>query len=202
MSDFDRTRARVDYELEDGLFTRGAQVVVDVAGERLLDLAAGENGLGADLTSAHVFRVYCTIKPLLAVLVARLVEEGACALDEPLSERLPSVRCLDGGVSLRHVMTHTAGLHTLMGVTMEMAPAAKRRAIVSRVSKPLGWRVGHDAGYSEYAGWHVLGWLVEAVTGDPLREYIRTQLLSPLGLEKTFVGMTHDEYAANYPTSA
>ena len=65
MTDFPRTRERLEYELEDGGFTRGAKVVVEVAGERLLDIAVGDNGLGAPLTPEHILRVYCTIKPLL-----------------------------------------------------------------------------------------------------------------------------------------
>ncbi len=199
MSDFARTHRRLAYELEDGGFTRGAQVVVEVQGSRLLDVAVGDNGLGADLTPDHIFRVYCTVKPLLAVLMARLVEAGVVTLDEPLAEQLPDMRSLDGGVTLRHVMTHTAGLHTLMGITMDLAPAPKRRDIVSRLVKPLGWRIGQDAGYSEYAGWQILGWLVEALTDVPLREYIRVQLLEPLGLVNTYIGMTHDEYVEVLP---
>jgi CubicO group peptidase (beta-lactamase class C family) len=199
VSDFGRTHDRLEYELDEGLFTRGAQVVVDVGGERLLDVALGDNGLGTSVTSDHVFRVYCTIKPLLAVLVARLVEDGACALDEPLVAHLPEMRCLEGGVTLRHVMTHTAGLHTLMGVSMEIAPPNRRREIMERIAKPVAWRVGRDAGYSEFAGWQVLGWLVEAVTHEPLRDYMRTRLLEPLGLAHTFIGMTHDEYVRIAP---
>jgi CubicO group peptidase (beta-lactamase class C family) len=199
VTDFERTQARLDYEFGDERFMRGAQVVVEVAGERLFDVALGDNGLGVPLTAEHIFRVYCTIKPFLAVLIARLVEGGAVALDGPLSTYLPDLRCLDDGVTLRHVMTHTAGLHTLMGVTMEIARPEKRRELVSRVAKPIGWRIGHDAGYSEYAGWQILGWLIEAITGERLREYIRTKLLEPLGIQDTFIGMTHDEYADVVP---
>ncbi len=199
MTDFEHTRQRLEYEFGDERFMRGAQVVVEVDGERLLDVALGDNGLGEPLTAEHIFRVYCTIKPFLAVLIARLVEAGALTLDEPLSTHLPDLRCLHDGVTLRHVMTHTAGLHTLMGVTMEIARPEKRRELVSRVAKPIGWRIGTDAGYSEYAGWQILGWLTEAITGQRLREYIRTELLEPLGLHDTFVGMTHDEYVAVSP---
>ena len=196
MSDFSRTRERLTSELEDGLFTRGAQVVVDVGGVRLLDLALGDTGLGEALTSEHLFRVYCTIKPVLAVAIAGLVEAGVLQLDAPLSADLPDVRALEGGVTLLHVLTHTAGLHTLNGITMEMVPPAKRRSMVERARPPVAWRVGRDAGYSEYAGWHVLGWLVEQRTQTPLRDYLRSTVLDPLGLSNTFIGMTPDEYQA------
>jgi CubicO group peptidase (beta-lactamase class C family) len=199
VSDFARTHDRLAYELDGGGFTRGAQVVVDVGGARVLDLAVGDNGLGDPLTPEHILRVYCTIKPLLTVVVAGLVEDGVITLDEPLDRRLPEMRSLEGGVTLWHILTHTAGLHTLMGITMDMAPASKRRDIVSRVERPIAWRLGRDAGYSEYAGWHIIGWLVESLTREPLREYLRRRVIEPLGLTNTYVGMTHDEYAAVLP---
>jgi CubicO group peptidase (beta-lactamase class C family) len=199
VTDFERTAERLDYEFDDERSMRGVQLVAEVDGERVLDVARGDNGLGAPVEPDHIFRVYCTIKPFLAVLVARLVEEGACTLDEPLATHLRDLRCVEDGVTVRHVMTHTAGLHQLMGMTTELIPPAKRRAMVSRIAKPIGWRLGQSAGYSEYAGWQILGWLVEAITERPLREVMREELLEPLGLSDTFIGMTHDQYVRVVP---
>ncbi len=199
MSEFARTLERLDFEFEDDRFMRGAQIVAEVGGERLLDVARGDNGLGKPVEPDDIFRVYCTIKPFLAVLIARLVEEGACTLDEPLATHLPDLRCLEDGVTVRHLMTHTAGLHQMMGLPAELIAPAKRRAVVSRVAKPVGWRIGQSAGYSEYAGWQILGWLVETIADRPLRELMRAEVLEPLGLSDTFIGMTHDEYVRVVP---
>jgi CubicO group peptidase (beta-lactamase class C family) len=199
VTDFERTLERLDYECDDERTMRGVQLVAEVGGERVLDVARGDNGLGTPVEPEHIFRVYCTIKPFLAVLIARLVEAGACTLDEPLATHLPDLRCVENGVTVRHVMTHTAGLHQLMGVTTEFIPPAKRRAVVSGIAKPIGWRLGKSAGYSEYAGWQILGWLVEAITERPLREFMRAELLEPLGLSDTFIGMTHDQYVRVVP---
>jgi CubicO group peptidase (beta-lactamase class C family) len=197
--DFERTTARLVRELDEGLFTRGAQVAVEVGGERVLDLALGDAGTGVRMDPDHVLRVYCTIKPVTAVTVARLVDRGVLHLDEPLEKRLPHVRALTRGVTLRHVLTHTAGLHTLSGIRMEMVRPEVRREMVERLLPPPGFRVGVDAAYSEYAGWHVLGWLLEDVTGEPLRRHLRTAVLEPLGLDSTWVGMTPEEYEAVFP---
>jgi CubicO group peptidase (beta-lactamase class C family) len=43
-------------------------------------------------------------------------------------------------------------------------------------------------------GWRFLGWLLEDLTGVPLREHLRGAVLDPLGLTSTFVGMDDDEY--------
>jgi CubicO group peptidase (beta-lactamase class C family) len=146
------------------------------------------------MTAEHVFRVYCTIKPVTAVAIARLVDSEALVLDEPVERWLADVRGVAGGVTLRHVLTHTAGLHRPMAVEMELVAPAKRRARAARATRPPGWRLGVDAAYSEYVGWHVLGWLIEAVAGQCLREHLRAVVLEPLELHSTWIGMTDDEY--------
>jgi CubicO group peptidase (beta-lactamase class C family) len=94
------------------------------------------------------------------------------------------------------VLNHTAGLHTLAGVAMEMLTPERRREMFAAVRRPPGWHVGRDAGYSEYLGWYVLGLLIEDATGAPVRDHLRTALLDPLGLADTFVGMLEAEYFA------
>lgn len=193
---FERTVERLHDQVEDGVFSPGAQMAVELRGERVLDLAVGETGTGTTMTPEHVFRVYCSIKPVTAVAIQQLVEQRALALDEPLEARLPDLRVLQGGVTLRHVMTHTAALHRPMAVEMELTPADRRRAVIATLKRPPGWRLGVDAAYSEYVGWQVLGWVIEQATGDELRAHLREHVLDPMGLSSTWVGMTRDEYRA------
>jgi len=190
--DFSRTRARLDYELHEDEFTRGVQMSVEVAGERVLDLALGDDGTGAQLLPSTVFRVYCTLKPILALAIARLVEDGAIDLDAPL-------KAVEGGVTVRHILTHTAGLHRCKGLAIELLTPEGRRATIEALTRPAGWRVGSDAGYSEAAAWYLLGWLVEEVTGKELRAHLRASVLDPLGLSSTWIGMSADEYGEALP---
>jgi CubicO group peptidase (beta-lactamase class C family) len=199
VTEFVRTLDRMQQQLDDGLFTRGAQIAVEVEGVRLLDVAIGDDGTGAAMTPEHVFRVYCTIKPFTAVAVARLVDRGEADLDAPLRATLPDLDVLGDDVTLAHVLTHTAGLQRPMAVEMELVPAGRRRAAVARAPRPPGWRIGADAAYSEYAGWQVLGWFIEATTGDDLREHLRRHVFEPAGLDATWIGMTRDEFATVLP---
>jgi CubicO group peptidase (beta-lactamase class C family) len=82
---------------------------------------------------------------------------------------------------------------------MEMVPAARRREAVALAQRPTDWSFGGHAAYSEFAGWHVLGWLLESVTGEPLREHLRRTVLDPLELDSTWIGMTPDEYRVTMP---
>lgn len=191
---FDQTVERLRDQVEDGIFSPGAQMAVELRGERVLDVAVGETGTGVEMTPEHVFRVYCSIKPVTAVAIQRLVESGVLSLDEPLEARLPDLRVLEGGVTLRHVMTHTAALHRPMAVEMELVAADRRREVIASLKRPPGWRLGVDAAYSEYVGWQILGWLIEEATGDDLRAHLRDVVLDPMGLSSTWIGMTRDEY--------
>jgi CubicO group peptidase (beta-lactamase class C family) len=199
MVEFEQTLERIQNEIDEGDFTRGVQAVVEVGGERLLEVAHGDSGTGTAMTSAHVLRVYCTGKPVLAVAIAQLIDDGVLDLDEPLAERLPRFQPLVGGTSLRNVLTHTAGLHAPMGITMETLPPGKRRATIEQTRRPSRFRVGVDAAYSEYAGWHILGWLIEDTLGVPLRGYLRDHVLEPLQLRNTWIGMTPEEYQSVLP---
>jgi CubicO group peptidase (beta-lactamase class C family) len=139
-----------------------------------------------------------------AVAVAGLVEEGVLDLDAPLDQVLPGLGCLEGGVTARHVLTHTAGLHTTSAMELEMLSPERRLDHLQKVRRPTGWRLGHEAAYSEQVGWTVLGMAVEAVGGESLRTALRQRVLDPLGLADTWIGMTgadhvrvHDRLGVN-----
>jgi CubicO group peptidase (beta-lactamase class C family) len=193
-----RTLRLIEAELEAGLWMKGAQVCVMIGGEAR-HVAVGDTGTGDDVTEDTVFKVYCAIKPITAVAIAKLVDEGVVDLDEPLRHRLPEYRSLQiHDISIRHLLAHTAGLHAVSTVDLEVRPEAQRQALLERTQPPAGWRVGIDAGYGEFFGWHLLGRALETVSGQPLREHLRDSVLDPLGLDSTWIGMTPKEYDANY----
>jgi CubicO group peptidase (beta-lactamase class C family) len=196
---FERTTAVVQQEIDEQLFTRGAQISIRQNGETVFDVALGTSGLPGPLTADTIFRVYCTIKPILAVAVAAQVAQGALDLDEPLADTIERPTRLPLDVTPRTVLTHTAGLHRVMGLTMEFLTPEQRVEVVASTIPPSGWKVGRDAGYSEYAGWHLLGWLLEDISGEPLREHLRRVVLDPLSLTNTWIGMTDDEYQQVLP---
>ena len=196
---FPRTAAVLEQEVRDGLFTRGAQVTVRHRGEVVLDTALGDAGVGHEVTPETVFRVYCTIKPVTAVAVVGLVDRGELDLEQPVVDRLPNLKGLPPEVRVVDLLDHTAGLHRIAAVRMEMLSPSKRRDVLERAAPPAGWKVGRDAGYSEYAAWHLLGWMIEDITGEDLRTHLRRRVLDPLGMADTWVGMTDDEYDAVLP---
>ena len=185
---FDATANRIERELTVYRSAYGAQVVVIARGARLLSLAAGHDGTGRPLTRSTLFRVYCTVKPYLATLIARLVDDRVLDLDEPLESSLGARPVIAGGTSLRHLLTHTAGLPRPMAFEMELIPPERRRRTIEGITRHPGIRLGVDATYSEYASWHLAGWTVERATGEPLGRTLRVWL-DQLRLHETWIGM-------------
>ncbi len=202
MADLDlpMTTELLEAEIEEGLFTRGAQVAVDVGGTDQASIALGDDGRGRPVQTDTVFRVYCTIKPVTVLAIARLVDEGEVDLETPLREWLPSYKVLaDGSVNLRRVMNHTAGLHRPMAIELELMPPEKRVEFLEQFERPIDFTVGVDAAYSEFFGWHLLGRLLETVTGEELGAHLRRTVIEPLGMSDTWIGMTKEEYQAVVP---
>ena len=155
------------------------------------------------MTPDTLFRVYCTIKPVAALAVANLVDAGLVDLDRPLSESLPSMEALRGGVTARHVLNHTAGLH-LLESAMTSSRAARASVTTSSTAKAQR-RDGGSASMRDtprYSAGSALARLIETVTEEPLRDHLRRSVLDPLGMEQTTIGLPAEDDAATITASA
>jgi CubicO group peptidase (beta-lactamase class C family) len=191
------TQRALAAEAEEGLLSRGAQLYVSVDGQVVADVGLGVEGTGRAVTPETLFSVYCAAKPVVALAIATLVDAGRLDVDDELGSLLPGRTCAGlEPVRLRNVLNHTAGLHRHMVITMGFLSPGRREEAVLSTPPPPGWRAGVDAGYSEYGGWHVLGLVIQAVAGMPLADFLRSEVLEPLGLAgDVYVGMSAAEYA-------
>ena len=162
-----------------------------------------------------LFRLASMTKPMTAVAVLMLMEEGKLILSDPVSKFIPAfkspkvaawnlpndpqgagVRLLtaDREVTLQHLLTHTAGLAVgTDGPAAESFRQAKLSPPISlaeysrRVGAlPLRFQPGTQWEYSPAAGFAVLGRVVEIVSGMSLDQFFRQRIFSPLGMSNTF----------------
>jgi len=119
-------------------------------------------------------------KSVAAYTALRLVESGALDLDQDVNERLVSWRLPEGqGVTLRRLLTHTAGL----GVPF--FPGYEDGAELPTLVQVLdGVRVETPPGEFRYsgAGYVLVQLLAEDVTGAPFAETARELVFEPLGM--------------------
>jgi CubicO group peptidase (beta-lactamase class C family) len=140
-----------------------------------------------------LFRPGSTSKLFTWVSVMQLVEQGKLDLDADINTYLETFQIrdtFDEPITLRHIMTHTAGFEDgALGYLIVEDPdrimplrEAMKRYQPARVNAP-----GQQTAYSNYAT-AVAGLIVENVSGVPFADYVRQNIFEPLGMQhSTFV---------------
>jgi CubicO group peptidase (beta-lactamase class C family) len=148
---------------------------------------------GAPVDEDTVFRIDSITKTMTAIAVMQLQEQGLVDLDAPASDYLRAYRLIPAKASfrpatLRHLLTHTAGVRAVRKPFDLLRPALGWGAPVGHPAPSLaeyyrgGLRVDVEPGtrwaYSNH-GFATLGQIVEDVSGLPLGCYLRERVFSP-----------------------
>ena len=157
------------------------------------------------MTEDTIFFIMSMTKPIISTALMMLYEEGHFLLTDPISDwipelegkqvimenefgayRVPAIR----PINFRHVLSHTSGLdpnrNYLSEDEIKLLPRADSldETIVKRASLPLAFHPGDEWQYGSSTDYVAL--LVERISGEPLKEYLRREIFEPLGMEDTF----------------
>ncbi|MGP4004650.1 serine hydrolase domain-containing protein, partial [Streptomyces sp. 8N706] len=168
----------------------GAQLTIHQAGQSL-SVATGVTRAGGTgpVTTGTAFAFGSVTKAFTATAVAQLVSEGDPEWDDPVGEYLAefdgAVDEVISAITLRHLLSHTAGLvadHELDDVEeTSLARYTASVATTRSLHKP-----GHCFSYSN-SGYNILGRVIEAVTDMKWQAVMENALLRPLGIDPVFV---------------
>jgi CubicO group peptidase (beta-lactamase class C family) len=185
--------------IDDG-FHLGAQLAVSLAGQPVADIAVGEARRGVAMTADTLLPWFSGTKALTAVALAQQWERGEVQLDDPVSAHIPEFAA-EGKVrvTVRHLLTHTAGLRNDVLVGTETEGMSWEDSLATVCSAPLkeGWVPGRRAAYHPKGGFLVLAEIVRLVDGRPFAEYVRDEVFRPLQLADSFMVLPA-ERAAQY----
>ena len=161
-----------------------------------------------------IFQIMSMTKPVTAIGVMMLAEEGKLALRDPVEMYLPEFKGLrvatnngpdedrlgkpEHEITIRDLMTHTAGF-------TDNAPAAIKDyrqlmnvpldEVVRQLAKePLLFQPGTQWSYSS-AGIEVLGRIIEVCSGQKYEDFIAGRILKPLGMKDSFFFPPPDKVA-------
>jgi CubicO group peptidase (beta-lactamase class C family) len=155
---------------------------------------------GEAVTRDTRFRIQSVTKTVVAIAVLRLVERGSFGLDEPVADLLGAARVANAWerarpVTVRSLLTHTAGLPVTMG-------PGTGRTLAAHVAEDVATEVppGTHVRYANW-GYDVLGYLLECATGRPWDAVVRDEVLAPLGMFDTSTDPTHGRVAAGHTSS-
>lgn len=159
---------------------------------------------GRPITEDTVFRIASITKTITAVSVLQLWERGVIDLDAPANDYLTSFRLVDteagyGAATVRHLLTHTAGLAEVAHPSGVMRPDFGESVPAgSRIPTPAEFyrgalRIHAEPGtrflYNNH-GPTTLGQIVEDVTRMPLRDYVHRHVFVPLGMTDSDLART------------
>ena len=175
-----------------------------------------------------ILRIYSMTKPITAVALLMLYEEGRFQLDDPVADFIPGFKDLRVYVSgerddivteplcqpmtLHHLLTHTSGLTYGFG---DEGPIPKLyqthhtdfddqdgplEVVVERLAQiPLQFQPGKRWNYG--VSFDVLGRVVEVISGQPLDRFFQERIFQPLNMVDTGFTVPQDRirrFAALY----
>jgi CubicO group peptidase (beta-lactamase class C family) len=166
----------------------------------------------APMTERSLFRIYSMTRPITAVAVMMLHEEGRFELDDPVARFIPefqkvvvagepgaSPRPPARPITVRDLLLHTSGLNARTSDIYQREQVRSRtitmaQFIANLVRVPLMEDPGTRYRYSE--GTTVLGRLVEIWSGQPFEEFLAARIFRPLRMTDTmFWAATPDQRA-------
>lgn len=172
----------------------GAALVVIQRGEiiKMQGYGLANVELEVPVTPDSVFELASVTKQFTATAIMLLAEEGRVRLDERISSYLPNTPETWAGMTVRHLLTHTAGLASLAtgfaslwsgGARFDYTTAEMYQAAIrDPVRSPPGERYE----YSD-VGYFLLGMIVEKASGRRYREFLAERFFRPLGMSSTSV---------------
>jgi len=206
-----RDTARINQVLAAAVADGGVPGVVTAAADAagvIHEAAFGRRKLGgaAAMTVDTVFRIASMTKAITGAAAMQLVEQGRIGLDQPAGEILPFLaepKVLDGfsddgqpilrpargTVTLRNLLTHTAGFvydtwnKDMNRYARDTGLPAARTMKLAALSAPLGFDPGTRWEYG--INIDMAGRMVEVVSGMNLEEYLQTHIARPLGMPDT-----------------
>lgn len=171
----------VDAARAAGLPGTALSVAVRVPGAADVRLHRGTTGHadGAAVTDATLFDLASLTKVFVAVAALRLCEDGVIELDAPVAP-LVAVGRGDrrGSITLRHLLTHSAGLPA--SSTLWRSETDADRLLERVLTTPLHAPPGCAHTYS-CLGYIAAGRALEVATGRPLDQVVERHVLEPLG---------------------
>jgi CubicO group peptidase (beta-lactamase class C family) len=219
MTDAPLSIAELEGWIEETLRASGApggSVVLERHGEPLLARGFGHCDVeaGAPAEVDTVFGTGSITKSFTALAILLLEEDGKLSTADAVSSYLPELR-LPGpaaaSVTLHHLLTHTAGLPPLPSrhyawLSQDDLEPFERERLARLTPRPpirsFGELVAflgdypfelHAAPGAQYSysneGYNLLGAIIETVSGQPFRQFVRDRILAPCGMSRSSIDL-------------
>ena len=139
------------------------------------------------MTLQTQFDIASVGKLFTSVAVAQLVARGVLSYDTPIIRYLSDYPNRDAAskITLRQLLTHTSGLADIYSGGQPSTPLRRLADYYPLfANRPLLFEPGKGQSYSN-TGYLVASMVVERVSGEDFRDYLRTHIFRPAGMTRT-----------------
>ena len=137
------------------------------------------------VTPNTVFHIASISKNILAAVVLQLVDQGKLRLDDDVSRYVPEVPTHGRHVTVRQLLNHTSGIYSFTSLpeaaNNERFDLTHEQVLGLIKDKPLDFEPGTSWRYDNSA-FYLAGMVVERVTKQEYRAYVREHIFKPLGM--------------------
>ncbi|HEX9941724.1 MAG TPA: serine hydrolase domain-containing protein [Thermoanaerobaculia bacterium] len=137
---------------------------------------------GVPFTAETGFDIGSITKQFTAAAILKLEMAGKLKVTDPIAKYFEGVPEDKSGITLHHLLTHSAGLEDVFGGDYEEMP--RDRLVKTALASKLLWPPGTRYRYSN-AGYSLLAIIVEKVSGRPYETFLQERLFKPARLTKT-----------------
>jgi len=149
-------------------------------------------------TPETVYHWWSITKIPTAMAILQLQEKGKLQLDDAVSKYLPFFKVnypsdKESTITIRHLLNHSSGIPDASGLKLakwihhDTEPALDQTAFIEKVFpdySTLQFEPGEDTAYTNI-GYMLLGAIIEKVSEQNYRDYIRQYILDPLEMTQT-----------------
>lgn len=154
---------------------------------------------GFPATPETLYCIGSVTKSFTALATMQLVEQGQLSLDDPVSEYLSfDVTPRGEAIRLKHLLSHSTGIPALAyaeallrhasGTGGRHLPIAGPEDIITFAAEAQDWveTAPGERWFYFNEGYAMLGQIIEQVSGQDYNDYVKDNILTPLGMTRSF----------------
>ena len=133
-----------------------------------------------------VFEIGSITKQFTAAGILVLAQEGKLSVDDKISKHLKGTPEAWANVTIRHLLTHTSGIKNYTGLNgFQIRRHLSQEQFIKAIGKePMDFQPGDSWKYCN-AGFNLLGYIIENVSGKTYWDFMSERVFQPLGMAAT-----------------
>jgi len=183
----------IETQMKDGEIP-GVSIVIIKGDSTVYKKAFGYSDVkeGKTASSETLFELGSTSKAFTGLAILKLEKEGRISLNDPIEKYLPWLKMKyegkDVSITIEQFLHHTSGVpyDSIDKIPQSESEIALEECVRTLVGQELQSKPGEKFSYATI-NYDVLGLIVKQISGQSFEEYMKKNILEPMGLSNTYL---------------